>query len=180
MKTYVAFLRAINVGGHAIIRMTDLRNAFAAAGCENVRTYIQSGNVLFDVPDGDARAVLKIIPIKLRELIGQEPGILYRTPRELGKLAAASPFQDAEPEPETKRYIAFLAQRPRQRPVLPFYSANEALDVVAMTNLEVFIISRRKQNGFYGFPNEFIEKAFGVLATSRNWTTISKILGASK
>ena len=48
--TYIAFLRAINVAGHASLKMTDARDAFAAAGCRNVRTYIQSGNVLFEVP----------------------------------------------------------------------------------------------------------------------------------
>ena len=47
MKKYVAFLRAMNVAGHASVRMTDLREAFAAAGCQGVRTYIQSGNVIF-------------------------------------------------------------------------------------------------------------------------------------
>jgi uncharacterized protein (DUF1697 family) len=51
---HVAFLRAINVAGHAIVRMADLRQAFADAGCRNVRTYIQSGNVVFVVDSAKA------------------------------------------------------------------------------------------------------------------------------
>ena len=49
MSHYVAFMRAINVAGHASVRMSDVRDAFAAAGCRKVRTYIQSGNVIFEV-----------------------------------------------------------------------------------------------------------------------------------
>jgi uncharacterized protein (DUF1697 family) len=176
MKRYVAFLRAVNVGGHAIVRMSDLRGAFAAARCENVRTYIQSGNVLFDLPEDKAQAVLKNIPLKLRELLGKEPGVLYRTDRDLEKLAAAAPFQDAEPDPETKRYVTFLAQKPRRKPALPLHSVKEAIEVVALTNQEAFIISRRKPNGMFGFPNECIEKELGVAATTRNWNTITKII----
>jgi uncharacterized protein (DUF1697 family) len=176
MKKYVAFLRAVNVAGHSIVRMTDLRDAFAASGCENVRTYIQSGNVLFNLPDADARTVLKNIPVKLRELLGKEPGVLYRSSQDLEKLAAAAPFQDAEPDPEMKRYVTFLAQKPRRRLTLPLRSAKEALEVVALSNLEAFVISQRKQNGFFGFPNEFIEKELGVSATTRNWTTVAGLI----
>ncbi len=59
MHHYVAFMRAINVAGHASVRMSDVRDAFAAAGCRKVRTYLQSGNVIFESPPREAAAILR-------------------------------------------------------------------------------------------------------------------------
>lgn len=72
--------------------------------------------------------------------------------------------------------ITFLSQKPVRRPKFPLLSPKEALEAFAMVNLEVFTISRRKKNGFHGFPNGFIEKELGVSATSRNWSTLAKIV----
>ena len=52
----------------------------------------------------------------------------------------------------------------------------ERVEAIAMTDREVFIVSRRKKNGFYGFPNNFIEKELGVPATTRNWSTVTRIV----
>jgi uncharacterized protein (DUF1697 family) len=175
MKEYLAFLRAINVGGHAIVRMSDLRDAFAAAGCQGVRTYIQSGNVIFASPAENPAGLFDEIRVKLRELLGQEPGVLFRAAQEIERLVAADPFQAYDGEADAKRNVAFLAQKPRRKPRLPLLSAEEALEAFALKNLEVFIVSRRKKNGFYGFPNSFLEKELGVSATSRNWTTLTKM-----
>jgi uncharacterized protein (DUF1697 family) len=173
MKKYVAFLRAVNVAGHVIVRMTDLRDAFTAAGCKDVKTVIQSGNILFAADNKDAATVLAAIPGKLRALLRQEPSIMFRTAREMEKIVEAAPFQ--EEDPQIKRYVVFLAARPRKTPAFPLRSAKEALEAFAIKNREVFVLSRRKANGFFGFPNEFIEKELGVAATSRNWNTVTKI-----
>ncbi len=70
---YVAFLRAINVAGHRTVRMSDLNVAFLAAGCRGVRTYIHSGNVIFESPGKNTAAVFQRIRSKLLELFGAEP-----------------------------------------------------------------------------------------------------------
>jgi uncharacterized protein (DUF1697 family) len=176
MKKYVAFLRAINVAGHAVVRMSDLRDAFAAAGCQDVRTYIQSGNVLFASPEENAAALFQEVLVKLRELLGKEPSVLFRTVREVERIVGGAPFKGFEAEPDIKLYVAFLSQKPRNKPRFPLHLAEEGLEAFAMKNLEVFIVSRRKKNGFYGFPNNFIEKELGVSATSRNWSTVTKIV----
>ena len=176
VNRWVAFLRAINVGGHAVVRMTDLRDAFAAAGCKGVRTYIQSGNVVFESPSDDTAGLFERIRARLRDLLGAEPEVLFRTAREVEKLVAGNPFGALMTKPDVKLYVAFLAQKPRKKPAFPLRSAPEALEVIAMKGREVFIVSRRKKNGLYGFPNGFIEKALGVPATSRNWNTVTKIV----
>jgi uncharacterized protein (DUF1697 family) len=176
MNTYIAFLRAINVAGHAVVRMEDLKHTFVSAGCQGVRTFIQSGNVVFAAPDGNTPAIFKRVHVNLRKLIGREPVILYRTVREMERMMAAAPFRRFETEPRVKLYVSFLAEKPRGRPKFPLLSSKEALEVFALKNTEAFIVSRHKKNGFYGFPNNFIEEELGVQATTRNWSTITKML----
>ncbi|MGH7671685.1 MAG: DUF1697 domain-containing protein [Gemmatimonadales bacterium] len=178
VPTHVAFLRAINVGGHAIVKMTALRDAFAAAGCKNVRTLIQSGNVVFDAPAETTAALVQRIRAKLRDLLGDEPGVFFRTIRDIARLVKLAPFKRFATRRGIKLYVAFLSQKPRRRPRFPLRSASEALDVIGMKRLEVFVVSGRKKNGFYGFPNALVEKELGVPATSRNWSTIMKIVEA--
>jgi uncharacterized protein (DUF1697 family) len=175
VTAYVAFLRAINVAGHAIVKMDVLRGAFTAAGCQNVQTYIQSGNVIFDGPD-DADALFRKVRIQLRKLLGGEPGVLFRTGRELQALVRGLPFKSVQSEPLIKLYVVFLSEKPLIQLKLPLVSQKEAVEAIAMKKLEVFVVSHRKPNGFYGFPNNFIEKELGVSATSRNWSTVTKIV----
>jgi uncharacterized protein (DUF1697 family) len=176
MQTDVAFMRAINVGGRAIVKMTDLQDAFASVGCKNVRTYIQSGNVVFDVREDHAPALFLKIPRMLRDALAVEPMVMFRTARELERLVKADPFKKVEPEPSAKLYVTFLSQKPQGNVSFPLVSVKEALEAVAMKNLDVLTVSRRKKNGFYGFPNNFIEKELGVSGTSRNWSTLTKIV----
>jgi uncharacterized protein (DUF1697 family) len=173
---YVAFMRAINVAGHASVRMSDVRDAFAAAGCRKVRTYIQSGNVIFESPARDAAATLRKVRGRLRNLLDDEPHIVLRTVREIEDLVKRAPFKDVQAEPGIKLYVAFLSQKPRIKPRFPLVSSKEALEAVAMSDREVFVVSRRKKNGFFGFPNNFIEHELEVSATTRNWSTVTKIV----
>jgi uncharacterized protein (DUF1697 family) len=174
MTRYIAFLRAINVAGHAVMKMADVNKAFVAAGCKNVKTVIQSGNVLFDA-DGKADAAFEKIHSRLKKLIGADATVMFRTLREIQALVEAEPFRAVEAGPELKLYVAFLAGRPAAKPKLPLVLAKECLEAFRIQEQEAFILSRRKSNGFFGFPNSFIEKELGVAATTRNWTTVARI-----
>ena len=161
-----------------MVKMTDLRDAFTAAGCKNVRSLIASGNMLFEAPAGSVEALVRRIQGKLRALMGEEPGLFLRTMREMDRLVASAPFKKFEAKPRLKLSVAFLSQKPRQRPRVPLRSAPEALEVI-VKNREAFIVSGKKKNGLYAFPNLFIEKQLGVSATSRNWSTIKKVVAAA-
>jgi uncharacterized protein (DUF1697 family) len=176
MKKHIAFMRAISVAGHAIVKMTDLKDAFTLAGCEGARTYIQSGNVIFQSPEEDAPTVFKRLRDQLRDLFGNEPGIMFRTIREVERMVERDPFKGFETKRDIKLYVAFLSGKPPTKSRFPLRLPKDALEAFAMKNLEVFIVSCRKENGFYGFPSNFIEKELGVSATSRNWSTVSKIV----
>jgi uncharacterized protein (DUF1697 family) len=172
--THVAFLRAINVGGTGIVKMADLQKAFAGAGCRNVRTFIASGNVLFDAEDLDAvrpRILRKVAP-----LLGAEPVMMFRTLRELEALVRAAPFGTLPDDRAIKLYVMFMARKPAGNPAFPLSLPKEGLDAIGMVKRDVLIVSRQKPNGWYGFPANWIERELGVPATARNWSTVTKLV----
>ena len=175
---YVTFLRAINVAGHATVKMTDLKEAFVSAGCLGVTTLIQSGNVIFESTEKDTAALFQNMRAQLGDLLGGEPEMITRTVRELERMEERAPFKRLKAERDAKLYVAFLSRAPssKLKPKFPLVFQKEELEAIAMTDREVFIVSRRKKNGFFGFPNNFIEKELGVSATTRNWSTVTKIV----
>ncbi|MCA1559451.1 MAG: DUF1697 domain-containing protein [Acidobacteria bacterium] len=175
MNHYVAFMRAINVAGHASVRISDVRDAFAAAGRRTVRTYIQSGNVIFESPAREAAAILRRAQRTLRHRLDNEPEIVWRSLRDIEALVRRAPFRNVEAGPAVKLYVTFLSRMPRSMPKFPLVSLTERLEAIAMHGREVFVVSRPKNNGSFGFPNNFIEKELGISATTRNWSTLAKI-----
>ena len=89
---YVAFLRAINVGGHAIIKMADLKKMFEAARLENVQTYIQSGNVIFEAEEADGQSLAEQIERQLEKAAEYKIELFVRTMQEVQSIAAKCPF----------------------------------------------------------------------------------------
>lgn len=174
MGTHVAFLRAINVAGHTSVRMSDLKRVFADSGCEEVKTFIQSGNVMFRAPCGDTAYLFELIRNNLRAFLGSETTVVFRSFRQLQGIVRAAPFNDMDADPDIKLYVAFLSGRPRSKPKLPIFSPKDALEAVDTRGPNVFIVSRKK-NGRYGFPNQFVEKIFRMQATTRNWSTVTRI-----
>jgi uncharacterized protein (DUF1697 family) len=116
---------------------------------------------------------------RLRRLLGEEPLLMLRTMRELERIVARAPFAAVASEPDIKLYVVFLEKKPARRPDGPLTSSKERLEVLAIDGREVYLLSRRKESGFYGFPNSFVEAALGVRATSRNWSTVTRIAAAS-
>jgi uncharacterized protein (DUF1697 family) len=177
---HAAFLRAINVAGRASVRMADLCRVFSEAGCEEVRTVIQSGNVLFTAPGGLTSRLERRIVAGVGGLVGRDAVLVFRSLQEIRALLDDSPFDGARIPPPAKLYISFLAEPPRILPSLPVFSVKEGLDVLAIRDRDVFVVSRPLKRGMFGFPNAFVESIFGVPATSRNWTTVRRMAGGKE
>ncbi len=176
--THLAFLRAINVGGRALVKMADLKKAFDAAGATNVQTYIQSGNVIFDAPDsatGQAKLV-KSIQARLNKLMGKDVDVMYRTHKDLQRMITADPFKNVDTKQDLKLYVAFLKDKPKKRPKLPLTAEKDGLKIIKISGSDVFLVSYPVGKGRYGVPNLFVEKEFDTPATSRNWNTVQKIV----
>src|SRR5690348_3357996 len=112
MNRYIAFLRAINVGGHTV-KMDALRAHIQALGLQNVETFIASGNVIFESPEQDAQALEKRIEAHLKQALGYEVATFLRTPAELAAVAAYLPFAKRELALESNSlYVAFTYAAP--------------------------------------------------------------------
>jgi uncharacterized protein (DUF1697 family) len=172
---YAAFLRAVNVAGHARIDSAALVAAFAAAGGMNARTCIQSGNVLFTAPRAAAATVAARAASRIEAACGERPAIMLRSAAELAALVTMEPLASCGAAPADKLYVAFLAARLRRPLDLPLESPRERLRAFAQRPREVLVVSSRKPNGFYGFPNNFVEELARVAATTRNWSTVTRV-----
>lgn len=171
---YVAFLRAINVGGHTVA-MTALRKHFEEAGCSDVETVIASGNVLFVSASRSAAVLEKRIAAHLEGRLGYAVATFLRTPQELASIAAHRPF--ARSDAERRGHSLFVAFHGRaadsasRRRVLGLASD---LDDLRIRGREIYWLCRGRSSDskIYGGG---LEKALGQPATLRNATTVRKI-----
>src|SRR5687768_4657369 len=112
MPRYIAFLRAINVGGHTV-KMDRLRQLFEELGFANVETFIASGNVIFETRSTKMPALEKKIERHLHAALGYEVTTFIRTPAELTAVAALQPFAPGDlAAPDHTAYVIFLAAAP--------------------------------------------------------------------
>jgi uncharacterized protein (DUF1697 family) len=175
-QTHIAFLRGINVGGKRLIKMEDLRRVFESVRFKNVRTFIASGNVIFDSPELDRRAITKKIERTLFKAFGHEVPVVLLSVSELQEIVRRSPFKRIKPSADVMMFVALFAEKPNAKAKMSMRSATENLEVLAITDHAASILCHRKKNGMFAFPNNFFEKEFGVVATTRNWTTVNKVV----
>jgi uncharacterized protein (DUF1697 family) len=174
MPRYVALLRAVNVAGHARLSAAELERIFTSAGALDVSSFGHAGNVLFSTPSAPSAVVARVRGA-IEQRHGERPLIVLRSAAELRELAAAEPFAQCGTATSDKLYVVFLARKARKPPALPIESAAERLTAFVCRGRDVLLISGRKPNGFYGFPNAFVETAFRVAATTRNWSTVTRL-----
>lgn len=180
MTRYVALLRGINVGGRRLIKMQDLVRICTGAGLKNVRTYIASGNVIFDSPSANKAGLVKKIEKALRAALGYDVTVVLRTVSELEHLVKSNPFKKYEASKDVMLCVVFLADEPKTKPKLPLVSLTDNLEVFEVADRAACVVLRRKKNGWFGFPNNFVEKQFSVAGTTRQWSSVIKILKAAQ
>ena len=172
MTKYVALLRKVNVGGNNLIKMDALRRAFEAAGFKNVRTFQQAGNVIFETA---ARSPVSKIEKVLSDSFNTDLRAIVFSVDELAKIAKRNPFGRVE-HGDVMLCVAFLADKPTQKRKLPLKSTTENLEMIAVRDRAAFVVARRKKSGWFGFPNNFVERELGVTATTRQWSTLKKLI----
>jgi uncharacterized protein (DUF1697 family) len=172
MKTYIALLRGINVGGARMLPMRELTLLLEKNGCIDVQTYIQSGNVIFRSAL-NADRVAKQVTAAVSKSHGFEPRVFVLTPGELENAAAGNPFPEAGENPKSV-HVFFLAERPKQADL----KSLEALKAGS----ERFLL---KGNVLYLHAPDGVgtsklaaqaERLLGVAATARNWRTVTRLL----
>lgn len=174
MSKYIAFLRAINVGGHTV-KMDQLRRLFRALGFSNVETFIASGNVIFDSPSKSTGNLEKKIESHLRAALGYEVATFIRSASELEAIAEYEPFPDAELKAEGNTlYVGFLANEPGEEAQRKVLSLTTAVDEFHVSGRELYWLCRKKMSESE-VSGPLLAKALGMPMTLRNSTTVKKI-----
>jgi uncharacterized protein (DUF1697 family) len=179
MPTYIAMLRGINVTGSKIIKMEALRASFAALGFKNVKSYVQSGNVIFEAPGVSAAGLAKKIEQKILRDFGHEVPVFLRTPKDMEETVKRNPFLKDPAIDHARLYVTFLAETAPK-------TAADLLQPLAVGPEQIRVIGREIYlycpNG-YGktkISNTAIEKKLKVGATTRNWKTTQTLLAMAQ
>ncbi|MFK0331622.1 DUF1697 domain-containing protein [Rhizobium sp. NPDC090275] len=163
MPVYIALLRAINVGGTGKLPMTELKAICEQLGFTDVKTYIQSGNVLFRA-DANEADVARALDAALGELLGKKPGVMVRSRKEMEAIVDRAPFPDAKP---SFLLISFL----------PENAPKDALDRIVAPDGEEAVVDGREIYVHYPIGSGKSKLKLPALnaGTSRNINTVRKL-----
>lgn len=172
--TYLALLRAINLGPKNRIGMHDLVKLFAEAGCKNVRTYIQSGNVIFEATPELSAQLPDLIGREIETRFGHSIPVILRTIREMREVVGHNPFLRAGAA-EDILHVLFLADRPKPAAVSGLDPDCSPPNQFVVRGKEVYLLfpqgfARNKLSGAY------FDSRLGTTGTVRNWRTVGKLL----
>jgi uncharacterized protein (DUF1697 family) len=172
MKTYVAMIRGINVTGYNIVKMERLRAMMAKCGFHDVRTYIQSGNVIFSA-EGSAAQCIGAIERALARELGKPIAVLIRSSSDLAKVLRENPFLKDKGVDEARVSVSFLKEAPAKERFAALSAIRSGRDRYASCGKEIYLYCPD------GFGNSklagVLERVIGVKGTVRNWNTVKKL-----
>lgn len=176
MNTYIALLRAVNVGGTGKLSMASLREILTNQGYSRVETYIQSGNAVFETRQSAVNAA-SAISAELEKLVGAPVQLLIRTHEELTRIIEENPFK-AEAVDGTKVHVAFLSGVPNPEAnasleqIVAKYPARRDRFKLMRDTLYLHFPDGAADTKFSGKP---LDRSMGVWGTGRNWNTVLKL-----
>jgi len=173
MNKYISLLRGINVSGHNLIKMADLKALYESLGFSNVQTYIQSGNAIFESDNKDKLYLEDGIKAEIKKLFGYDITVIIRTIKEFKEILENNPFADKDFDIK-KLCVVFLKFPPEKSLV------KELLN--QFTGDEKFFFRKEEIYTYYpnGYgqtkaDNNFFERKLKVKSTVRNWNSVNKI-----
>ncbi|HSM30328.1 MAG TPA: DUF1697 domain-containing protein [Woeseiaceae bacterium] len=172
MKKWIALLRGINVGGRNVLPMDSLSKVFTEAGCEQVITYIQSGNVVFEADIRSKDEFAESISNAVEKQHGFRPRVSLFTGHSLCNAIAANPFPEAVSEPKSL-HILFLERTPETARIddaKALLAGSESIEVIGL----YLFLHAPDGIGQSRFAKG-VEQKLGMHATARNWRTVKKI-----
>jgi uncharacterized protein (DUF1697 family) len=178
-STYIALLRGINLGGHKIVKMDQLRKAFEEFGFEDVKTYIQSGNVIFKAPAQIPANLAKRIEEKILRQFGFPVPVVVKTAVELGEVISANPLLKERGIDVSKLHVTFLSCAPDKLALKTLDAVAAAPDQFCYFGQAVYL---HCPNGYHTtrLGNNVLGKMLKVGTTTRNWNTVNKLWAMSR
>ena len=176
MKTYLAFLKGVNVGGHHKILMKDLRELLNSIGFKDVKTYIQSGNIIFK-SDIESNSLLeeKILNV-IKDKYNYSIDVVVKQPQDVQAILDNSPFDQSTTE---KAYFILLKNSPSSQNIEQIKAIHYPDEEFFVTSIVVYLYCK-KGYGRTKCNNVFFEKNLNVITTARNYKTLNKVLEISK
>jgi uncharacterized protein (DUF1697 family) len=175
MFRFVAFLRAINVGGGRNVTMQSLRRVFESLGFSRVATFIASGNVVFETTTKKTKTLERKIERALKEALGYEVRTFVRGEAELAEIANYRPFPWSKFDETWHSNIIFLADSLNEKLKQSVDALRTNTDAFEVHRQEIYWWRRRKQNGAL-FSTVPLEKILGPAFTVRGTNTIKRIV----
>jgi uncharacterized protein (DUF1697 family) len=171
--TYLALLRGINVGGKNKLPMKDLQAMFVAAGCEDVRTYIQSGNIIFDAAPPVVTTLPDGITARIAEHSGYRVPVIVRTAKEMDDIIRHNPFI-AQRADENTLHVLFLADQPSAERVASLDADRSPPDEFIVRGKEIYL-HLPNGAGRTKLTNAYFDTKLATVSTGRNWRTVTTL-----
>ena len=175
MAKHIAFLKAINVGGHTV-KMDHLKQLFEKMGFQKVETFIASGNVVFETKSKTVDAIKKKIEKELEKSLGYKVATFIRTTKELKEIAEHKPFKESDLDhKQNYLYIGFLDNQPDKESQKKVLALSDKANEFHFNKTELYWLCRKNFSDS-GITGKTLEKALGMETTIRNSTTIRKMV----
>ena len=171
---YLALLRGINVGGNNKIRMADLAAIFIEAGCKDVSTYIQSGNVLFNANPTLVQKIPQLVTTAMQQRLSLRIPVILRTRAQLQTAIAANPYPEAAATPKLL-HLLFLADTPTASSISSLDPNRSAPDRYTILGRDIYLCLATGVAGTK-LTNAYFDSRLNTLSTGRNWLTATKLL----
>src|SRR6478736_3354249 len=176
MTTHLALLRGINVSGHNMIKMEALKTLLENIGFQNVRTYIQSGNVFVDTDEENGAKVGFLIKQEIFKVLGHEVPVIVISKKDLEDSLAKNPFLKEKDADLKKLYVAFVSKTLQSSNINDLKISQFKPDEASIDESRIYI-KYAVGAGKTRFDQKYIEKKLNVTATIRNWNTVTQFPG---
>ncbi|CAN5514156.1 DUF1697 domain-containing protein [soil metagenome] len=173
-ERYVALLRGINVGGKNLVSMKELAAMFTEAGCSEVETYIQSGNVVFSADNAVVKGLAARISQEIEARFGCAVPVLLRSAVEMRMIVEGNPFL-AKCVAVELLHVSFLANVPTDAMVAALDTARSPGDRFTVRGREVYL-ELGNGMGKTKLTNAYFDSKLKTVSTARNWRTVLKLL----
>ncbi|RED27051.1 uncharacterized protein (DUF1697 family) [Flavobacterium cutihirudinis] len=174
MKTHLALLRGINVSGHNMMKMEALKTMLENIGFQNIRTYLQSGNVFVDSEE-DASKVGFMIKQEIFKVFGHEVPVIVITKEDLELCFKNSPYLKGKDLDTKKLYVAFVSTVLKKENINDLKISQFKPDEASIDGNRIFI-KYAIGAGKTRLEGKYIEKKLNVIVTIRNWNTVTNLL----
>jgi uncharacterized protein (DUF1697 family) len=171
MPVYIALIRGINVGGHKRLKMADVKTSCEALGLSDVRTHLQSGNVVFQTSRSDRARLAK----ELEDAFAVDARVILRTAAEMRKVVAANPMPDEAERGPSHFIVVFLSDKPTAVAMQSLQDGYAGPEKMQLHGSELYI-EYGAGMGTSKLTNALIERKLGVSGTARNWNTVTKLV----